>query len=367
MGIGNIAGVATALTLGGAGAIFWMWVSAVLGMATGYAEKFLAIKYRKTDPASGRHYGGAVYYIRDGLKSKMLAAIFAVCFALASFGIGNMTQANSAAHGLSETFGIPAVVTAAVLMTIAAIVSIGGVTRISGVTSKLVPLMSLFYIAGSVIVIGANIHAVPEALFNIISGAFSLKPASGGIAGYSIVLAMRVGIAKGVFTNEAGLGSGVTAHAAAENTTPHRQGQWGMFEVFADTIVVCTLTALVILVSGVWIPGKSPDGIALTALAFNSVLPFGEEFVSISCFVFALSTIISWSYYGESAVTYLGGQKKAKIYKIFYIGAIFIGCTSRLTFVWNISELFNGVMAIPNLLALVVLSREVRLPRSGVS
>ncbi|MDR0935784.1 MAG: sodium:alanine symporter family protein [Oscillospiraceae bacterium] len=365
MGIGNIAGVATALTLGGAGAILWMWVSAILGMATGYAEKFLAVKYRQTDPITKKHYGGAVYYIRDGLKNKPLAAIFALCFALASFGIGNMTQANSAAQGFSETFDIPAAITAIALMSITAIVSIGGVTRINSVTSKLVPLMSLFYIAGSLIVIAANARAVPGALYGIISGAFSLKPAGGGIAGYSVVLALRVGIAKGVFTNEAGLGSGVTAHAAAENTTPHRQGQWGMFEVFADTLVVCTLTALVILVSGVWTPGKAPDGIALTALAFNSVLPFGEEFVSISCFVFALSTIISWSYYGESAITYLGGRKKAKTYKILYIAAIFIGSTSKLTVVWNISEFFNGLMAIPNLLALIALSREV--PRSGAS
>ncbi|MDR0858277.1 MAG: amino acid carrier protein, partial [Oscillospiraceae bacterium] len=231
MGIGNIAGVATALTLGGAGAIFWMWLSAILGMATGYAEKFLAVKYRRRDALSGLHYGGAIYYIRDGLGSKTLAAIFAVCFALASFGIGNMTQANSAAHGFSETFGIPAFATALPLMAIAAIVSIGGVTRINSVTSKMVPLMSLFYIAGSLIVIGANIRAVPAAFALIMSEAFSLRTAGGGAAGYSIALALRVGIAKGVFTNEAGLGSGVTAHAAAENTTPRRQAQWGMFEV----------------------------------------------------------------------------------------------------------------------------------------
>lgn len=368
MGTGNIAGVATAIAAGGPGTIFWMWLSAFLGMMTNFAEKTLGIKYRyKND--KGFWIGGAMIYIERGLGLKWLAVLFSIFCAFASFGIGNMAQINSISSSLHSSFGIPQIVTGVTVASIVSLVIMGGIKRIAGVTEKLVPLMSLMYMIGGIVVIVANIDAVPSAFSLIMKEAFNFKAAGGGIAGYGISIAMRKGISRGVFSNEAGLGSSVMVHSASDVKEPVIQGMWGMFEVFADTLVVCTVTALVILTSGVYnmdtylantaanIPNL--DGAPLTATSFSSVIPYGAQFVSISILCFALATLIGWSYYGERAVEYLFGVKAIFPYKLCYIIIIVIGSVASVRLAWEISDTLNGFMAIPNLIALTLLSGEV--------
>lgn len=368
IGTGNIAGVATAIAAGGPGAIFWMWLSAFFGMMTNYAENTLGIKYRYKNE-KGDWIGGAMIYIERGLGLKWLAVIFSIFCGLASFGIGNMTQANSIASGLEESFGLDPRITGVILMILVSLVILGGIKRIASVTEKIVPFMALLYMLGGIIVIFANFSRIPMAFELIFTEAFNFKAAGGGILGYGISLAMRKGISRGVFSNEAGLGSSVMVHSASDVKEPVVQGMWGIFEVFADTLVVCTITALTILTSGVYdMEQYATDiasgievvsGTALTSKAFTSVIPFGGKFVAIGIMLFAFSTLLGWSYYGERAIEYLFGMKAIKAYKLVFICVIYLGCVASLNLVWDIADTLNGFMAVPNLIAITLLSSEV--------
>ncbi len=297
VGTGNIAGVATAIVAGGPGAVFWMWVSAFFGMMTKYSEVLLAVHFREKDE-NGIHYGGPMYYIEKGMKVKWLAILFALFGAFASFGIGNMTQSNSIAGAL-QSFSIPPLVTGIVFAVLAGLVILGGIKRIATVTEKLVPFMAVLYFVGAVVLLILNIAKIPEAFSVIFSSAFNVKSVGGGVMGYGIAQAMRYGVARGVFSNEAGLGSAPIAHAASDSNNPAEQGLWGIFEVFVDTLVICTLTALIVLTSGLYTSGDL-SGAALTANAFEAGFGrAGNVFLSVSLICFAFSTIIGWSYYGE--------------------------------------------------------------------
>jgi AGCS family alanine or glycine:cation symporter len=355
VGTGNIAGVATAIALGGPGAIFWMWVAALFGMTTKYAEVVLAIKYREqTD--DGRFVGGPMYYITNGLNMKWLAYIFAFFGAVAAFGIGNMVQSNSIAESLLVTFGMNKLLTGLILAIAAAVVVIGGIKKIGAVTEKLVPFMAAFYILGGLVIIIINAAHIPEALRQIFGTAFTGTAAIGGFAGSTLKIAMTRGVARGVFTNEAGLGSAPIAHAAATTDHPVRQGLWGVFEVFVDTIVICSITALSILTTGVWQNGGT--GAALTTEAFSHGLPgsWGGIIVSIGILLFAFSTILGWEYYGERCAEYLFGPKVNMIYRILWIPFIVLGAVGGLEQLWDLADTMNGLMAIPNLIGLVGLS-----------
>lgn len=371
IGVGNISGVAIALALGGPGAIFRMWLSAFLGMMTHYAESTLGIKYRYKNE-KGHWVGGAMIYIQRGLGWHWLAVIFSIFCMCASFGIGNMSQGNEIANGLANSFGIPKIVTGTVLMVLAALVILGGIKRIASVAEKIVPFMAITYIVGSLIVIFSNVSSVPAAFASIFRHAFTLSSAGGGIAGFTVMVAMRRGISGGVFSNEAGLGSSVMAHSSSDAKEPVIQGMWGIFEVFTDTLVVCTMTALTILTSGVYdyteyakyvgveLPEHLKSGVALTSAAFESVFgSLGSQFISITVMLFAFSTILGWSLYGERAVEYLFGLRAVPIYKILFIIVIFIGCNASLSLVVDISDTLNGFMALPNLIAITLLSGQV--------
>ncbi len=355
LGTGNLVGVATAIVLGGPGAVFWMWVSAFFGMMTKYAEVLLSIQYRKKGE-DGRWRGGPMYYIRDGLGLKWLAGLFAVFCILASFGIGNMAQANSAAGALKSAFGFDPKITGVLMAALIGIIIIGGIKRIAQITEKFIPFMAIFYVAGAVIVLIANAGQLPNAFKMIFEGAFRLEAVGGGAAGYVLANAFRYGFARGVFSNEAGLGSAPIAHAAADTDSPVKQGMWGIFEVFADTIVMCTLTTLVILTSGIWDCGL--DGIELTSAAFAQTFgDFATYFIGVSTVFFAVSTIVSWSYYGERCVEYLFKQKSAiLVYRLFFILLVVVGSNVGLRLVWDISDTLNGLMAIPNLIGVIGLS-----------
>ncbi|MDR3020024.1 MAG: sodium:alanine symporter family protein [Treponema sp.] len=359
VGIGNIVGAATAITLGGPGAVFWMWVSGFFGMMTKYSEIVLAVKYRETD-ANGAYHGGPMYYIQNGLNMKWLAILFAVFGMLASFGIGNMTQANAVADSVESSFGIPKLVTGIIISIFCGLVIIGGIKRIAKVTVRLVPLMAIFYFLGSIIVIATNIDKLPSAFGAIFSGAFSFESIGGGIMGYSIMRAMRYGIARGVFSNEAGLGSAPIAHAATREKDPVRQGMWGIFEVFIDTMVICTISALVVLIAGLYDGGIS--GAPLVQASFvQSFGSFGGIFVTIAILCFAGSTMLGWSYYGQQCLGYLSNKNKTAemIYKMVFTLMVIVGAMGGLTFVWDVADTLNGLMAVPNLIALLLLSKVI--------
>jgi AGCS family alanine or glycine:cation symporter len=354
VGTGNIAGVATAIAIGGPGAVFWMWVSALFGMTTKFAEVVLAIKYREKKE-DGRFVGGPMYYISKGLGMNWLAVLFAIFGAIAAFGIGNMVQANSVAASMEATFGINKLVTGIILAIIAAAVILGGLKRIAQVTERLVPFMAVFYIIGALVIIIINIGKLPAAFGQIFGAAFTGTAAVGGFAGSTIMMAARYGVARGVFSNEAGLGSAPIAHAAATTDHPVRQGMWGIFEVFADTLVICSLTAISILVTGVWTSGKT--GAALTTMAFNKGLPGpGGVIVAIGILLFAFSTLLSWAYYGERCAEYVFGSKINMAYRIIWIPLIVVGAIGGLEFIWSLADTLNGLMAIPNLIGLLGLS-----------
>lgn len=357
VGTGNIAGVATAIALGGPGAIFWMWFAAIVGMTTKFAEVVLAVHYRETTP-DGRVVGGPMYYITNGLKQPWLAKIFAFFGALAAFGIGNMVQSNSIAEALNVTFGLPKLGVGIFCAVFAAIVVVGGIKRIGKVTEIFVPFMAAFYILGGLAIIIVNASHIPAAFVLIFKSAFTGQAATGGFVGSTIMLAMRYGVARGVFTNEAGLGSAPIAHAAATTDHPVRQGLWGVFEVWIDTLVIASITALSIIVTGVWETGAS--GASLTTAAFNSVLPvYGGWIVAIGLLLFAFSTILGWEYYGERCAEYLFGPKVNMIYRVLWIPFIVIGSVGGLNLLWDLADTLNGLMAIPNLIALVFLSPKV--------
>jgi len=353
VGVGNIAGVATAIFLGGPGALFWLWVSGVLGMATKFAEIVVALHYREPD-AAGTMRGGAMYTLKKGLGLPWLGAVFALLTALAAFGIGNMVQANSVAASLQASFGVAPAVVGLVLVVITGAVILGGIKRIADVTQYLVPFMALLYLAGGGLVLVLRAAELPRVFGLVIEGAFSGTAAAGGFAGSTIMLAMRYGIARGLFSNEAGLGSAPMVHAAAQTDHPVRQGMYGIFEVFVDTVLICSTTGLVILVTGVWDSGAT--GAALSARAFEAGLPgaWGDLVVTTGLVLFAFSTIIGWSYYGETGIVYLLGARSAVPYRVAWLVFIFLGATGSLHLVWDIADTLNGLMAIPNLLSVLV-------------
>ena len=368
LGTGNITGVATAIVTGGPGAVFWMWVSAFLGMMTIYAENVLGIKYRYKN-SEGAWVGGAMVYMERGLGAKWLAGFFSIFCLCASFGMGNMTQANAIAKGLKTTLKIPEQFTGMALMVLVAVVILGGVQRVAMVAEKIVPFMAVFYILGGLLVIVIHYERIPETFLWIFGEAFGLRAVGGGVAGYGVKMAMKMGISRGVFSNEAGLGSSVMAHAASDVSCPQIQGMWGMAEVFIDTIVVCTITALVILTSGVYDPQRcisniadgveNIDGTTLTGNAFATVFPNGDKFLAISIALFAFATIIGWAYFGERTAAYLFGEHAVFPYKLIYILLLLPGSVLAPKLVWELSDTFNGLMAIPNLTALILLHGEV--------
>ncbi len=353
VGTGNIAGVATAITLGGPGAIFWMWVSAFFGMTTKFCEIVLAVYYRRHSP-DGTVAGGPMYYLRDGLHSRALGLVFAFFASLAAFGIGNMVQANSVAGALETFMGIPPLGTGIVLAVAAGAVILGGIHRIGRITSGLVPVMALIYTGGAIAVLILQRAELAGAIVEIFNGAFRGRAAAGGFAGAGVLQAMRFGVARGLFTNEAGLGSAPIAHAAARTDHPVRQGLWGIIEVFLDTHVVCTMTALVILTTGVWT--GSLEGAAMTAEAFNRVLPGpGHLVVTVALVLFAFSTIIAWSYYGEKSFQFLTGGGE-RFYRLAWLVLIVVGAGGGLRAVWALADSLNVLMALPNLVGVLGLS-----------
>ena len=352
VGVGNVAGVATALTLGGPGALFWLWISGVLGMCTKFAEIVVALHYREPD-ATGTMRGGAMYTLRKGLGLPWLGTIFALLTAMAAFGIGNMVQANSVADSLRSSFGISPAITGLVLAAVTAMVILGGIKRIGEVTQVLVPFMSVLYLGGGLIIILFHIADVPAAIRLVLEGAFSGTAATGGFAGASVGLALRFGIARGLFSNEAGLGSAPMVHSAAQTDHPARQGLYGIFEVFVDTVLVCSVTGLAILVTDSWQSGLT--GAALSGEAFRLGLPggFGNIIVTSSLLLFSFSTVIGWSYYGETGIVYLLGTRAALPYRLLWLVFIYLGATGSLQLIWNISDTLNGLMAVPNLVSVL--------------
>ncbi len=355
IGTGNIAGVGTAIALGGPGAVFWMWCTALVGMATKYAEAVLAVNYREVDE-KGNHVGGPMYYIKNGLgaKWKWLGVAFAIFGAIAGFGIGNMVQSNSVAEAMKANLGVPMLATGMVMAVLVFAVLIGGIQRIAQVAGKLVPLMAIAYVGGGLIVILANITEVPAALGLIVTQAFTPTAATGGFAGAAVMVAIQMGVARGIFSNEAGLGSAPMAHAAAKTDDPVRQGTVAMLGTFIDTLVVCTITALVIVMTGVWSSGES--GAALSSAAFGEGLPgFGQWVVTFGLVIFAFTTVMGWSVYGERCVEFLFGVKAILPFRILWVLAIPVGATVKLAFVWLLADTLNALMAIPNLIALLLL------------
>lgn len=369
IGTGNIVGVASALIAGGPGAIFWMWVVAFFGMMTNYSENVLGIYYRRKNQ-KGEWCGGAMYYLKDGLGSykgfKQIGAILAVLFSifclLASFGIGNMSQVNSISANMEAAFSIPPYITGIVLLIIAALVILGGLKRIASVTEKLVPFMAIIYIIGALVIFFMNIGQFGAIFTAIFKGAFGLKAVGGGIVGSGVKLALTWGMKRGVFSNEAGLGSSVMVHSNSNVREPVRQGMWGIFEVFADTIIVCTLTAFAVLSSGLidldtGAVLSEASGSALVGEAFATVFGgLGPAFIAIAILLFAFSTVLGWSHYGSKAWEYLFGTKSTVAYKIVFVLMIFVGATMNLSLAWDLSDTFNGLMAIPNLIGVISLS-----------
>jgi len=357
VGIGNIVGVATAISLGGPGAVFWMWVTGLVGMATKYAEAMLAVKYREEGENGMR--GGPMYYISKGVGLPWLGSLFAIFTVGAAFGIGNMTQANSAAAAVQQVFGIETSTTGFVLMVLTGLVLIGGIRSIGRFTSMLVPFMIVAYLGAALIVIGINIDEVPAAFHLIFWHAFNPIAAGGGFAGAAVAAAIRYGVARGVFSNESGLGSAPIAAAAARTNDPVKQALVSMTQTFIDTLVVCTATALVILTATAWQDGVKAN--ILTSISFAETLgPTGTYIVAIATALFAFSTLIGWSYYGEKALEYLLGEKAIIIFRIVFVAAVIVGATRELKFVWDFSDLMNGLMAIPNLIGILLLSKVVK-------
>jgi AGCS family alanine or glycine:cation symporter len=356
VGTGNIAGVATAVFLGGPGALFWMWMTALVGMATKYAEAVLAVKYREVDE-EGNHVGGPMYYIKNGMGKNWawLGTTFAIFGAIAGFGIGNGVQSNSIAQVIETNFSVSPLITGLIVMVLVGAVLMGGIKRIGSVAGALVPFMAVAYIIAGLIVLATNADQIGPAMSLILESAFTGHAAEGGFAGAAVWAAIRFGVARGVFSNEAGLGSAPIAHAAAQTKDPVRQGLVAMLGTFLDTILICTITGLVIVSSGLWTSGTS--GAALTSAAFAQALPgIGNYLVAISLAIFAFTTIIGWSFYGERCVEFLLGVKAIKPYRILWILAIPVGATLSLDFVWLLADTLNAMMALPNLIAIVVLS-----------
>ena len=355
VGTGNIAGVATAIFVGGPGAIFWMWVSAVFGMATKFAEAFLAIKYREKNEL-GETIGGPMYYIKNGLNSKFIvfAYLFAAAGMIAALGIGNGVQVNSVSQVINNEFGFSTFSIGIVIAILVALVILGGIKSIGNITSKLVPVMSLVYILGGLLIIILNSSQVGYVFNLIVTSAFTSTAATGGFAGATVWMALRYGVARGVFSNEAGLGSSPIAHAAAKTNNPVKQGMISMLEPLIDTLIVCTITAFVILMSNQWI--GEINGAVLTVASFENLLANGKYIVIFGLILFSFSTIIGWSYYGEKCVEFLFGSGVIIYYRILWIVIIPVAASIELNLMWLIADIMNGLMSIPNLIALILLA-----------
>ena len=350
LGTGNIVGVALAVATGGPGSIFWLWLSALAGMVIKFCEVTLSVAYR-TRNERGEIVGGPMYYISRGLGKTWLAMLFAAFGFLASFGIGASVQANSLAGSVNATFGVPLPVIGAVVALLAGLVLIGGITRIAQITEKLVPFAAIF--------------EIPAAIAQIFRDAFTGTAATGGFLGATVMYACRVGMSRGVFTHEAGMGSAPIAHASADTDHPARQGLWGTFEVFFDTIVMCTITGLVIITSGLWHADPMMSEGAMSSAAFGQSIPGGQYIVTVGLMLFAFATLIAWYYYGEKCVEYLFRKSRAqrvavRVYQVAYVAMVFAGCVTNLDVVWEFADCFNGLMAIPNLIALIALSPVIR-------
>lgn len=356
IGTGNIIGVATAIALGGPGAVFWCWITGVFGIATKYAEGLLAIKYRVQTP-TGKMLGGPMYALEKGLGWKTMAILFAIFTMIASFGIGNTVQANAIATIANNTYGISPWIMGAVVCGLTAAVIIGGVKSIAKVCGMLVPFMALFYILGCIYILFVNHNYVWPAISLILKCAFSPEAAGGGFAGSSIMMVARYGLARGLFSNESGLGSAPIVAAAAQTRNPVRQALVSSTGTFWDTVIICALTGIVIVSSIITYPDISyHDGAALTKMAFGKIPYVGEPLLSVGLLTFAFSTILGWSYYGERAVEYLKGKKWSYVYRLLYIVAVYVGSVASLNIVWNIADCMNALMAIPNLLSLLFLN-----------
>ncbi len=365
VGTGNIVGVATAIGIGGPGALFWMWVTAILGMASKYSEAFLGVRFRTTDEA-GEKSGGPQYYLERGIPNafgKFLALSFAIFAVCACFGIGNMTQGNSIASNLERSFAVPTWATGAILAVLTLAVLVGGIKSIGKVTAGLVPAMILFYVLGALYILAVNIADVPAALGEIFSQAFTGTSAIGGFVGSTIMIAVQFGVARGIFSNESGMGSAAIAAASAQTTHPVRQGLVSMTQTFIDTIIVVSCTGLVIITTGVWNSidpetGKQISASIMTGQAFSHGLPgeWGHWIVTVGLVLFAYSTILGWAYYGERNIERLFGRRAVMPFRVLFSLVVFFGCTVQLGVVWNFSDVMNGLMAIPNLIGLLILS-----------
>src|SRR5680860_674749 len=349
VGVGNIVSVATAIHLGGPGAVFWMWVTALLGMATKYSEAFLGVRFRATD-SKGERSGGPQYYMAKAITNR-----FAVFTVLASFGIGNMTQANAISGHIGEVVGIPTWFTGLILTIAVGLVIIGGIKSIGRVTASFVPIMIVFYVVAAIVILVLNFEGIPAAISLIFADAFTGTAVTGGFAGSVFIIALQYGVARGIFSNESGLGTAAIVAAAAETTHPVRQGLVSMTQTFIDTIIVVTCTALVIITTGVW-TGASAG--TMTAEAFSTGLPgaWGQWIVAIGIVLFAFSTLLGWSYYGERNVERLVGRRGVPAYRVLFTLVVFLGATSELKVIWNFSDVMNGLMALPNLIGLLILS-----------
>ncbi|MGO1802448.1 MAG: alanine/glycine:cation symporter family protein [Microbacteriaceae bacterium] len=365
VGTGNIVGVATAIGIGGPGALFWMWITGLLGMASKYSEAFLGVRFRTTDSA-GEKNGGPQYYLQRGIRGpvgKILGLSFAIFAVIACFGIGNMTQGNSIATNLESSFNVPTWITGVVLTIFALSVLVGGIKSIGRVTAGLVPIMIVFYVLGAIYILIANVGALPSAFAQIFTEAFTGTSAVGGFAGSVIIIAVQYGVARGIFSNESGMGSAAIAAAAAKTSHPVRQGLVSMTQTFIDTIIVVTCTGLVIIATGTWNQidpetGEQLSAALMTAEAFSHGLPgdWGHIIVTLGLVLFAGSTILGWSYYGERNIERLLGRRAVMPFRILFSVVVFIGCTVQLGVVWAFSDVMNGLMALPNLIGLLVLS-----------
>ena len=355
VGTGNIAGVATAISLGGPGALFWMWLTALVGMATKYAEAVLAVNYRETD-AHGKKVGGPMYYIKNGLGNnwKFLGILFAIFGSLAGFGLANTVQSHEVSKVLAQNYSIPTHYSGIVMAVLVGMVLLGGIKRIGAVAGKLVPFMTIVYVISTVWILASHYEAIPGAIALIMDSAFNGMAATGGFAGAAMIAGLRAGVARGIFSNESGLGSAPIAHAAAETNSPVRQGTIAMLGTFIDTIIICTMTGLVLVASGAW--NGDLVGANMTRSVFTSSLPFGDTIFTLSLVLFAFTTMLGWSYYGERCAEFLFGPKVITPYRVLWVVGIYIGTQMEGGIVWKLADILNGMMAFPNLIAVLFLS-----------
>ena len=355
VGTGNIAGVATAISLGGPGALFWMWCTALVGMATKYAEAVLAVNYRETD-SLGKKVGGPMYYIKNGLGNnwKWLGILFAIFGSLAGFGLANTVQSHEVSRVLAENYQIPSHYSGLIMAFLVAMVLLGGIKRIATVAGKLVPLMTIVYVISTSLILISYYQAIPSAIALIVDSAFNGTAATGGFAGAAMIAGLRAGVARGIFSNESGLGSAPIAHAAAETNSPVRQGTIAMLGTFIDTIIICTMTGLVLVASGAW--SGELEGANMTRSVFSAGLPFGDTIFTLSLVLFAFTTMLGWSYYGERCAEFLFGPRVITPYRVLWVVGIYIGTQMQGGIVWKLADILNGMMAFPNLIALLFLS-----------